>query len=132
MAEMSGLPPAGNVTARDDKSGAKHALPHVTISPKHDDSVQMLAAEWHGSKSVKVSALRSVCVMRQAAACERCAGPAYCVISIMLTACCCAGEQAPKGGCDGPGAQPLVSKANAQGELALQWGPCGLVLWHAQ
>ena len=55
MAEMSGMPPAGNVTARDDKSGAKHALPHVTISPKHDDSVQMLAAEWHGTKSIKVS-----------------------------------------------------------------------------
>ena len=116
------MPPAGNVTARDDKSGAKHALPHVTISPKHDDSVQMLAAEWHGSKSVKVSSPRSSCVERRAAACERCAGPAYCVTSIMLTACCCAGEQAAKGGCDGPGAQPLVRRKSCERRARLAVG----------
>ncbi|KAK9840580.1 hypothetical protein WJX81_002855 [Elliptochloris bilobata] len=58
---MSGMPPARNVSARDDKSGAK-AQPHVTISPKHDTNVQMLAAEWHGAKSIKVNSRPKVLV----------------------------------------------------------------------
>lgn len=50
----SGLPPAGIVTAEDDRKGNKHAQPHVTIVPKHDEEKKMLAAEWHGAKSVQV------------------------------------------------------------------------------
>ena len=50
----SGLPPAGIVTAEDDRKENKHTQPHVTIVPKHDETKKMLAAEWHGTKSVQV------------------------------------------------------------------------------
>lgn len=58
---VSGMPPAGMTTARDDRKEDKQSQPHVTIASKHDDSVQMMGAEWHGTKSIKVTTAAASC-----------------------------------------------------------------------
>jgi len=53
-------------TARDDRKEDKQSQPHVIIASKHDDSVQMMGAEWHGTKSIKVTTAAASCAWASA------------------------------------------------------------------